>query len=157
MAVIMDFKHIAKQLLTQNFPLDLQTKVGMTVMHLASFHGRLEIVKIILDYIKKKDDPELKNKVFNKVNHISHLSPLSYSIMFTKNENNEKQKDECALYADIPTSPTNEKGVLTKELIPLSSVYKRQMISELLIEAGAQCYYDETGEAKDFSPIFMAV
>jgi ankyrin repeat protein len=73
-------------------------------------------LEFILSYLKKKNDPELKELIFNKVNQKSHLSTLSYSILRSNIE-----------------------------------------ISRLLIEFGARCYYNETDEEKDFSPIFMAV
>lgn len=36
-------------------------------------------------------------------------------------------------------------------------LFGSDFIAEMLIEAGAKCYYDMNDQAKDFSPIFVAV
>ena len=43
---------IVKMLLSSGFPLDKETDEGFTAFHLASFHGREEIMQIMLENLE---------------------------------------------------------------------------------------------------------
>ena len=56
LAVTQDHLHIVKHLLNSDFPLDLQTKDGMTALMLAAYHGQKDIVDLIMDHLKQMGD-----------------------------------------------------------------------------------------------------
>lgn len=56
---------------------------------------------------------------------------------------------------DLVLNKVNSKSHLST--LAYSILHRHYNISSLLIEFGAQSYYGETDEQKDFSPIFMAV
>ena len=86
LAITKDHFPIVKMLLESDFPLDEETDNGMTAFQLAAYHGRLDIIKYMIQYLKDKQNEEYKNYILNKVNPFSHLSTLAYSIL---NQNNE--------------------------------------------------------------------
>ena len=107
---------IVKMLLSSGFPLDKETDEGFTAFHLASFHGREEIMQIMLENLEAMMNQQEREKIMNQVNEKTNIGSLSYAILFEHNG-----------------------------------------IAQLLIEAGAQCYFSGNDQQKDFSPIFVAV
>ena len=77
---------IVEMLLGSGFPLDCETDTGMTAFQLAAYKGHLQIIKVMMDYLSKNCDEEIKNFILNKVNPISHLSTLAYSILHQNQE-----------------------------------------------------------------------
>jgi ankyrin repeat protein len=81
LAVSKNYVTIVEMLLESNFPMDLETNDGMTALQLAAYHGHTEIINCIISFLKQKNNPEFKEHILNKVNPISHLSTLAYSIL----------------------------------------------------------------------------
>ena len=52
---------------------------------------------------------------------------------------------------------SKEETYSSKQQFQIMILHKHYQISSFLIEFGAQSYYGETEEQKDFSPIFLAV
>mmetsp|Transcript_923 Transcript_923/g.1127 ORF Transcript_923/g.1127 Transcript_923/m.1127 type:complete len:105 (-) Transcript_923:2696-3010(-) len=73
-------------LLESGFPLDHETSSGMTAFQLAAYHGHLNIIELMIQYLKDCGDEVLKDRVLNKVNPKTNLSTLAYSIL---NQNKE--------------------------------------------------------------------
>lgn len=81
LAVEKNYINIVEMLIDSGYPLDFETDEGMTAFQLAAYHGHQQIVEIIINFLKKQNNPELKDLVLNKVNPKSHLSTLAYSIL----------------------------------------------------------------------------
>ena len=54
LAVSRNHINIVEMLLDSDFPLDLETIDGMTAFQLAAYNGHSEIIRIIINYLKKQ-------------------------------------------------------------------------------------------------------
>ena len=61
--------------------MDLETVDGMTAFQLAAYHGHKKIIKMMINYMKKVDNPDFIDLILNKVNPKSNLSTLAYAIL----------------------------------------------------------------------------
>ena len=71
LAITKDHFPIVKMLLESDFPLDEETDNGMTAFQLAAYHGRLDIIKYMIQYLKDKQNEEYKNYILKKKKFIS--------------------------------------------------------------------------------------
>ena len=132
--------------------MDLETVDGMTAFQLAAYHGHKKIIKMMINYMKKVDNPDFIDLILNKVNPKSNLSTLAYAIL-NCGDGGEKIATEQEERGDSKVVQKQKKA--TNALAEQRRAYLN--ISKQLIEFGACSYYNETDEQKDFSPIFMAV
>jgi len=95
--------------------------------------------------------------ILNKVNPYSNLSTLAYAILNCGDGG--AKGDQLSLskkVSDKKNKPKDSKAADSAEA-ENQKFAEYLEISKQLIENGAQSYYSETDEQKDFSPIFMAV
>lgn len=139
-------------LLESDFPMDFETIDGMTAFQLAAYHGHSAIITMMINYLKRVDNPDFINLILNKVNPLSNLSTLAYSIL---------NCGDGGAKGAIKQAEKGDSKAVEKQKQASTALLEQQQryldISKELIEFGACSYYDQTDEQKDFSPIFMAV
>ena len=103
-------------LLNSGFPLDKETDEGFNAFQLASFHGRQEIMEIMLRDLEGMEDLEQKDKVMNQINAKTNIGSLAYAILFGHDaiaemliesdaqcyyDENDKQKDFSPIFVAV--------------------------------------------------------
>ena len=112
LAVKQNYPTIVRMLLKSGFPLDSETNEGFTAFQLASFHGRKDIVDIMLENLMTLNE-DIMNKILNQVNKQTNVSALAYAILYEHDDIAETLQALKARYGEEMSIAVMPLGPLT--------------------------------------------
>ena len=72
--------YLVKVLVSSDFPLECETKDGMSALQLAAFFGHLEPLKYIVEHLESTKPSQLK-PIIDQMNPICNMTALSLAIL----------------------------------------------------------------------------